>query len=100
MSFRYIVVCDEPNCHRQQGIRTSVVRSDCGGVFKEDLPRIGWKEDEEGRHTCPFCANPCPMCGGDGQVDCERPPGTYIKCSTCDGRGIAPAQKEKEGGEN
>lgn len=92
MSFRYIVMCDR--CNRIQGLRTDVVGGG-SGVFKEDLARIGWKEDAEGKHTCPFCANPCPDCDGEGQVDCERPPGTYIDCSACDGTGIAGAKKEK-----
>jgi hypothetical protein len=98
MSFRYIVVCDK--CARQQGVLTDPdkIRNDGGGVYPNELADLGWEEDTEGRHTCPFCANPCPMCGGQGQVDCERPPGTYIECSACDGTGIAPTRKRK--GEN
>jgi len=114
MSFRYIVVCDQPNCSRQQGILTpdAVIekvhgrhnlRNDGGGVYPEELPGLGWKEDEEGRHTCPFCANPCPDCAGTGQadhgvIDTERPPGTFIHCPGCGGMGIARAKKDK--GEN
>jgi len=96
MSFRYVVVCDVKLCHRQQGIRTAVVQHDGAGVYKSDLPGLGWKE-EGGKHTCPFCANPCAECDGEGVVDIERPMGTYIDCRACGGSGIARAQKEKGG---
>lgn len=98
MSFRYIVVCNR--CSRQQGVLTPdhpELRNDGGGILVEELEQIGWVAEEDGRHTCPFCTNPCPDCGGDGEVDIERG-GTSITCPTCGGKGIAPAKKEK--GEN
>lgn len=102
MSFRYIVVCDHDGCHRQQGILTpnhQKLRNDGGGVLAEELSDLGWEEDVEGCHHCPFCANPCQVCGGTGQVDTERPPGIYIDCYACEGTGIA-GTRDKEKGEN
>lgn len=98
MSFRYIVVCN--SCARQQGILTPnhrTLRNDGGGILAEELADLGWEEDEDGRHTCPFCANPCPDCDGTGQLDLEHL--GHAECSACEGTGIADT-RDKEKGEN
>lgn len=61
MSFCYIVICDTKDCYCQQSILTpeNKIRNDGGGVFVEDLASIGWVEDEDGNHTCPFCSSTC-----------------------------------------